>query len=245
MNQLPLSQWIEITATSRMPLYAILSNVGSSQAVKEYYLHDGRNTPVGLYSNTPYDAWVSVAPMIVPLEENSPFLNWVENTEHHDWGWLARSPYPFERIIAHFRGLVQVILPDETVVFFRYWDGCWLSEHLRYMGDGWRDVMPPFAFYRVNGESFCVHISADAEPKISPWWNVPQGVIDFMMQKDSAPLVTSAMKYLKEQRPDIFNIHDETVLKARLHRRLRVTGNPPDMSTLIQYIESEMQCDLD
>lgn len=245
MNPLPLSQWVEITAASNMPLYAILSNVGSSQAVKEYYLHDGSHTPVGLYSNTPYDAWVSVAPMIVPLDENSPFLSWVEYTEHRDWGWLARSPYPFERIIAHFRGLVQVILPDETVVFFRYWDGSWLAEHLRYMGDDWRAVMPPFAFYCVNGESFCVHISADAEPKISPWWKVPQGAIDFMMQKDNTPLLNNVMNHLKEQRPDIFNINDETVLNARLHRQLKTMGSSPDMSAFIQYIENEMQCDID
>ncbi|BEA62396.1 DUF4123 domain-containing protein [Escherichia coli] len=117
---LPLRQWLDITATSNMPLYAILSNVSEAKPVREYYQHDGSQTPTGLYSATPYADWTEAMPMIVRLDENSPFLKWVETTEHKNWGWLARSPMPFERILQHLRGLIKVILPDGKEVFFRY-----------------------------------------------------------------------------------------------------------------------------
>ncbi|WP_071825916.1 DUF4123 domain-containing protein [Phytobacter massiliensis] len=58
-------------------------------------------------------------PVIVSLDEHSPFLNWIEKTEYKDWGWLARSPYDLERILTYLRGLVKVILPDGREVFFR------------------------------------------------------------------------------------------------------------------------------
>ena len=56
---LSLHDWVTITATSGMPLYAVLSNVSDAQAVKNYYITDGSQTPYGLYSQTPYSNWIS------------------------------------------------------------------------------------------------------------------------------------------------------------------------------------------
>ncbi|EAM7548822.1 DUF4123 domain-containing protein [Salmonella enterica] len=238
---LPLRQWLDITATSNMPLYAILSNVSEAKPVREYYQHDGSQTPTGLYSATPYANWTEAMPMIVPLDERSPFLKWVETTEHKDWGWLARSPMPFERILQHMRGLIKVILPDGKEVFFRYWDGKWFAEQLRFMGDDWREVMPPFAFYLVNGEDFTVHITGQGEPKTSPWWRVPQALIDAMMQKDNTPLVEGVMKTLRELRPDIFHACDNAVLASRIRRILGNTTCMPDMNKLIELVSDDIR----
>ncbi|ELJ8249291.1 DUF4123 domain-containing protein [Salmonella enterica] len=238
---LPLRQWLDITATSTMPLYAILSNVSEAKPVREYYLHDGSQTPTGLYSATPYADWTEAMPVIVRLDENSPFLKWVETTEHKNWGWLARSPMPLERILQHMRGLVKVFLPDGNDVFFRYWDGKWLAEQLRFMGDDWREVMPPFAFYLVNGEDFTVHITGQGEPKASPWWRVPQALIDAMMQKDNTPLVEGVMKTLRELRPDIFHTCDNAVLASRIRRRLGNSTCMPDMGKLIELVSDDIR----
>ncbi|MWP62887.1 hypothetical protein GQ593_11110, partial [Gilliamella sp. Pas-s25] len=48
MMDFPLANWRAITATSSMPLYAVLSNVSDAQAVKNYYITDGSQTPYGL-----------------------------------------------------------------------------------------------------------------------------------------------------------------------------------------------------
>ncbi|PXY95109.1 hypothetical protein DKK76_02660, partial [Frischella perrara] len=77
---LSLHDWVTITATSGMPLYAVLSNVSDAQAVKNYYITDGSQTPYGLYSQTPYSNWFSLMPMLVRLEENSPFIQWAAQT---------------------------------------------------------------------------------------------------------------------------------------------------------------------
>ncbi|CAD5737779.1 DUF4123 domain-containing protein [Escherichia coli] len=237
---LSLHQWRDITATTGMPLYAILSGVSDACPIREYYRHDGSHTPVGLYSATPYANWTEIMPVIVPLDEHSPFLKWVESTECKDWGWLARSPYIFERILAYLRGLVKVILPEGKEVFFRYWDGVWFAEHLRYMGDDWRDVMPPFAFYLVNGEDFTVRIHTKGEVKTSPWWRVPQGLIDAMMQKDCTPRVNNALKTLQELKPDIFTLCDETLLAARLRRIFATSVSTPDLGKLLHHLESDI-----
>ncbi|MWP50168.1 MULTISPECIES: hypothetical protein [unclassified Gilliamella] len=55
MLDMPLANWRTITANSSMPLYAVLSNVSDAQAVKNYYIADGSQTPYGLYTGTPYE----------------------------------------------------------------------------------------------------------------------------------------------------------------------------------------------
>ncbi|WP_156566929.1 DUF4123 domain-containing protein [Metakosakonia massiliensis] len=211
-------QWLDITASSNMPLYAVLSKVSDANPLREYYIHDGNDTPVGLYRATPYADWTETMPVIVRLDEHSPFLKWVEETEHKDWGWLARSPYNFEKIVDHLRGLVKVIVPGGQEVFFRYWDGKWFAEHLRYMGDDWREVMPPFAFYWVNSESFIVHIHAQSEVKKSPWWHVPQALIDTMLEKDQQPIVHNILQFLKDEYPEIYFRFDQEMIAAKVHR---------------------------
>ena len=157
MLDMPLSNWRTITATSSMPLYAVLSNVSDAQAVKNYYITDSSQTPYGLYTGTPYEHWFSVMPMLVRLDEHSPFLDWVNNTEYKDWGWLARSHLPFEDICAHLRSLTQAIMPDGETVFFRYWDGEYLSIMLDYFTDSWQDVLLPLPFTGlITNRTWCM-----------------------------------------------------------------------------------------
>lgn len=241
MNPLPLSQWVEITGTSNMQLYAVLANTGNSQAMKEYYLHDGTQTPYGLYSGTPYADWFSVMPMIVPISNGSPFLDWVANTQHKDWGWLARSPFSLETIAEHIRGLTQVIIPTGEQVFFRYWDGEYMAEHLRYFGDRWSEVLPAFPFYWVNGEFFTVHIPATAEAKAFPWWEVPQGLIDSMLQSSTKPLLESALEVLAEEYPDEFLLFNQPTLKRKIERIFGQEDSYRDMDGLLQRILTELR----
>lgn len=236
MTSLPLSQWVDITASSNMPLYAVLNSTGASQAVQEYYIHDGTATPYGLYSGTPYADWFSVMPMIVPLSNNSPFLDWVASTEHTDWGWLARSPFTLDIIAEHLRGLTQVIMPTGETVFFRYWDGEYMAEHVRFMGDKWSEVLPAFPFYWINGEHFTVHISAKAEAQVSPWWQVPQALIDSMLQTNTKPLLESIMQILSEDYPAEFLTFSQPVLKRKIQRVLEQQRSYHDMDGLFEKV---------
>lgn len=239
MNSLPLNQWIDITATSNMPLYAVLNNTGASQAVKEYYRHDGTKTPHGLYLGTPYADWFSVMPMIVLLSDNSRFLNWIASTEHKDWGWLARSPFSQETISDHLKGLTQVIMPTGETVFFRYWDGEYMTEHLRFMGDKWSQVLPAFPFYWMNGEHFTVRIPVKAEAQVSPWWQVPQELIDSILQKNTKPLLGNVLQALRERYPELYWKFDEAILIIKIKRIIAVSE--PKFDRVIDAIVAELK----
>ncbi|MCO6538099.1 MAG: DUF4123 domain-containing protein [Gilliamella sp.] len=216
MLDMPLSNWRTITATSSMPLYAVLSNVSDAQAVKNYYITDGSQTPYGLYTGTPYEHWFSVMPMLVRLEEHSPFLDWVNNTEYKDWGWLARSHLPFEDICAHLRSLTQAIMPDGETVFFRYWDGEYLSIMLDHFADSWQDVLPAFAFYWINHQSHVVHVPFEQTVQTSPWWQVPKGLIDSISKKNQTPLINNIIQLLQHDYPEIYFRFDEDILYKKL-----------------------------
>lgn len=233
MNKITLEQWVEITRESGMPLYAVLTKTGASQAVAEYYRHDGSHTPYGLYARTPYADWFSVMPMIVSLSENSPFLSWVSETEHKDWGWLARSPFTMDLITEHLRGLTQVIMPDGEEVFFRYWDGEYMAEHLRYFGDDWRQILPAFPFYWMNGEYFTVHISAHNEAKAFPWWQVPQALINTILTQKTQPILLNIMQILKDDHPELYGSYSTRVIKTKVAHLLSVHQDAESVLTMV------------
>lgn len=218
MNHLPLNQWIDITATSNMPLYAVLNNTGDSQAMKEYYVHDGSETPYGLYSGTPYESWFSVMPRIVPLSNNSPFLTWIASTQHKDWGWLARSPFPLDVIAGHLRSLTQVIMPTGETVFFRYWDGEYMVEHLRFLGDKWGQILPAFPFYWINGEYFTLQIPLKADVQTSPWWTVEQALMDKLIKSDPRNVAEQLVSQLKQYDPELYQHYPEKNLLIKAQR---------------------------
>lgn len=120
-----LQQWLANSASGHR-LYAVLSNVSDAQPLKHYYQLDGSRVAEGIYHYTAYKDWHEVMPYLVELSVNSPFLAWVNETPATDWGWLAVSEQPRQRILDHLRSLTQVKLPDEKKVFFRYWDGQFL-----------------------------------------------------------------------------------------------------------------------
>ena len=239
MNLMPLNQWISITATSNMPLYAILSNTGESQALKEYYRHDGTETPYGLYSGTPYSDWFQVMPRMVRLSDNSPFLNWITSTDYKDWGWLARSPFPLDVITPHIKGLTQVRMPDGKDVFFRYWDGEYMSEHLKFMGNDWCHVLPVFPFYWMNGEYFTIQIPAQVEPQTSPWWQVPQGLINSILQKNNKPILGNILQIIREDYPELYWQFDEAILNLKIKRAIKVSG--PELNQVINTVLTDLK----
>ncbi|OCG38651.1 hypothetical protein A9G29_10795 [Gilliamella sp. Fer2-1] len=240
MLAMPLSQWRTITATSAMPLYAVLSNVSDAQAVKNYYITDGSQTPYGLYTGTPYEHWFSVMPMLVRLDEHSPFLDWINNTEHKDWGWLARSHLPFADICAHLRSLIQAIMPDGETVFFRYWDGEYLSIMLDYFTDSWQDVLPAFAFYWINHQSHVVHVPVEQAVQTSPWWQVPENLLEQLSATQPKLLVNHILQLLQENYLDIYTAFPYQVLETKIIHLLSLSTKKQNVfDFILQQLDKE------
>ncbi|WP_025122957.1 MULTISPECIES: DUF4123 domain-containing protein [unclassified Serratia (in: enterobacteria)] len=211
MSKKRVQDWVRDTAGT--PLYAILANTNGAEGIKAYYREDGSRTPYGLYANTPYANWFEVMPVMVQLNEGSPFLRWVAETPLRNWGWLARSPLPQAALAAHLAGLTQVIMPSGKAVFFRYWDGRFLPAYLHYFGDGWRTILPAFSDYWVNGEVFTCPVDPTAQAPVSPWWQVPQGMVDSLLDEDPSPLIANLLTWLRENEFELYQAVPEPVLR--------------------------------
>jgi hypothetical protein len=218
MNKNRVQDWVRGTAGT--PLYAILANTNGAEGIKAYYREDGSRTPYGLYANTPYANWFEVMPVMVQLNDGSPFLRWVAETPLRNWGWLARSPLPQATLAAHLAGLTQVILPGGKEVFFRYWDGQYLPGHLDYYGDHWCDILPVFSDYWINDRAFTCPVIPDAPVQAFPWWQVPQGVLDALLDEEVLPLVLNIRQTLQQDYPDVVARWPDAILDKKIRRLL-------------------------
>ncbi|WP_448885243.1 DUF4123 domain-containing protein [Citrobacter telavivensis] len=121
-NVMDIHSWLD-KHSADFHLYALLSGPAISEALSHYYKLDGRNTPEGIWLNTPYRDWHDVMPRLVSLHKDSPFIDWVSEQTGQSWGWLALVSCTQEHLIQKLRRLTKVKLPDTKEVFFRYWDG--------------------------------------------------------------------------------------------------------------------------
>lgn len=240
MTQIALNDWCSITAQSGMPLYAVLSNVSDAETIKNYYLTDGSQTPFGLYTGTPYSNWQAVMPMLVQLNEHSNFLDWIHQTKYNDWGWLARSHLPLTKICAHLRSLTQVVLPDGETVFFRYWDGVYLTHQIRFMAENWANILPAFAFYWINRESFTVYVPIERIPKVSPWWQVPQELLDHLSETNPELLVNDVLQLLQENFYNIYASYPYPILKSKIIHLLSLSQkNKSTFDFILKQLQQE------
>lgn len=212
-QQIALRQWL--TETTGSTLYAVIASTGDSDALGEYYRLDGSRTPLGLYAETPYADWFPVMPRLVQIAPDSPFLEWVQQTTHRDWGWLARSPAALNSLLAHLRGLTQIVLPNGKAVFFRYWDGRYFPAHLRFMGSDWGQILPVFSDYWINGETFACGVNPEAQAPEFPWWHIPQALLDSMLDDDPTPLINNLLRWLQENEGDLYRSLPEAQLRQK------------------------------
>lgn len=238
-TDVPAPSWIKNTNAHGSRLYAILASTNDAAGLKAYYALDGKNTPQGLYAGTPYARWYPVMPMLVELSPYSPFLTWVNDNATPAWGWLARSPLPKSVIAKHLAGLTQVLMPSGQTVFFRYWDGRFFGLHIKYLGDKWRTVLPAFSDYWVDGQVFTCSTEYDTEIPTSPWWHVPQALLDKMASNNPTPQINNLMQKLRENYPLIYSQWAEPVLRQRL--RTLLTPERRLKPNLLQRIITELE----
>lgn len=133
-NTITIDFWIKQFSVEHR-LYALLSGPAISKALSHYYQLDGRESPEGIWLNTPYRDWHEVMPRLVMIHKDSPFLDWVSKQTEQSWGWLALAPCSQGYLIQKLKILTKVKLPDNKEVFFRYWDGKYLFRILEVSDD--------------------------------------------------------------------------------------------------------------
>lgn len=107
-------------------------------------------------------------------------------------------------------------MPDGEAVFFRYWDGEYLSIMLDYFADSWQDVLPAFAFYWINHQSHVVHVPLEQAVQTSPWWQVPQKLLEQLSATKPELLVNHILQLLQENYLDIYTAFPHQVLETKI-----------------------------
>lgn len=203
-NSTRVQQWLHSSLSSRDTLWAVLARTNGATGLKAWYELDGSATPVGLYRGTQYEQWHAVQPLLVKVGRYSPFLQWVEKTDSLSWGWLAVSPLNEKTITDHLRALTQIFLPDGNTAFFRYWDGRFLLTHISWSLKEWQKVLPVFSSYWINGVTVNTVVNTDIPVRHSPWWKVPEGLIDYLNNEHSPAAVANVVQWLKETHPSLY-----------------------------------------
>lgn len=203
-NSMCIQQWLNSSWAPGSSLWAIVTRTNGAPGLKAWYELDGSATPAGLYRGTAYEQWHAVQPLLIKVGRYSPFLQWVEKTDSSLWGWLAISHLNEKTITDHLRALTQIILPDGKTVFFRYWDGRFLLTHISWSLKEWQKVLPVFSSYWINGTTVDTEVNSDIPVRHSPWWKIPQGLIDLLNNQHSPAAVANVVQWLKEINPSLY-----------------------------------------
>nr|WP_301952956.1 DUF4123 domain-containing protein [Aeromonas hydrophila] len=199
------------------PLYALLAAASDAEPLQHYYQLDGRDTPRGLYLGTPYHDWLSVMPYLVMLDKDSPFIDWAETTDAHDWGWLVASDQSIDSLYAHLQGLTQIWHQGEAV-FFRYWDGVYLRRILVQLGEDFTALLPGVNGIWVGGDGFEWAASEAAAPRAFPWWELPPAIAATLARQDPAPLINNLMQQLADHNGQLYWAFPEANLRCKVAR---------------------------
>lgn len=219
-------------------LYVVLGNASDAKPLAVWQTSAAGELPQAIWAGTAYAGWGEVMPYVGSVEPDSAFLDWIATTDAPDWGWLAVSSSPLEVVVAHLQSLTKILLPDARSVFLRFWDGAQFLPLVQHLGDEMGAVLPVFQRYLINGQSLSVAAQSVAAAKASPWWRVPESLLEHLAAQSSQTLIDNLLQWLEEQRPDLYGAFTPTTLQHKVAYFARDTQISPE--ALAGYLASEL-----
>ncbi|MGN4935939.1 DUF4123 domain-containing protein [Aeromonas rivipollensis] len=210
-----LPEWIG--AHSSSSLYAVLAGASDAAPLQHYYQLDGRHTPRGLYLGTAYADWHPVMPYLVALDKGSAFLEWASSTSARDWGFLLSTEQLADTLYAHLQGLTQIWHQGEAV-FFRYWDGVYMSAIVSQLGDGMTTLLPQLDAMWCQGNAFSWEPSEPCAVRPFPWWELPPAIAAVLAGQDTGPLINNLMQQLADENGQLYWSFPEANLRCKVAR---------------------------
>ncbi|WP_202369945.1 DUF4123 domain-containing protein [Pseudomonas sp. MWU318] len=212
-------------------LFAIFSNASDARPPLV--------TPSPIWAETIYAEWDAVMPFVGIVAADSEFLDWVASTESRDWGWLAVSSASLEVVVEHFRSLTQVLMPDGTAVFFRFWDGRFLLPILQSDEVQSAQLMPVISRGLINGQAVDIGGRAQVSGRVFPWWKVPDSVVT---SAGSAARIGNALQWLSEEHPALYEAFPQAVLRCKVRQFFQVSASEESSpSVLLAYLQDEAE----
>jgi hypothetical protein len=238
MNKLIPQHWLQ-----RQPLmadeqlFAVLSSTSDGEPFKVWSGSTTAQAPSPIWADTIYAEWETVMPFVGIVAVDSEFLDWVATTESVDWGWLAVSSASLEAVVEHFRSLTQVLMPDGKAVFFRFWDGRFLSPILQSEAVSAAQLLPVISRGLINGQAIDIGGAAPVGGRVFPWWTVPDSVL---AAGGVDVQVGNAVQWLSEEHPALFEAFPDAVLRCKVRQFFQVSASEDSsQSALLAFLLAE------
>ena len=222
-------------------LFAVFGNASSAEPFKAWQESSPIHGPSPIWAGTAYAEWEPVMPYVGIVPVGGEFLDWVATTKSRDWGWLAVSSSTQDVLVEHLRSLTQVLLPNGIPVFFRFWDGRYLLPILQSEEVNAAQLMPVIGRCLINGQALEIGGDALKTSRIFPWWEVPATLLNNLAEQSNTTRVNNLLKWLSEDRPDLFEAFSESVLRHKVAIFLESSDlTPAPKSTLVDYLLAEL-----
>jgi hypothetical protein len=222
-------------------LFAVFSSASAAEPFKAWQRSVSAQAPSQIWADTTYAEWEPVMPYVGIVAAGSEFLQWIANTESRDWGWLAVSSAPQEVLVEHLRSLTQVLLPNGNAVFFRFWDGRYLLPILRSAEVDATHLLPVIGRCLINGQSVEIGGNALKASRVFPWWEVSESLLKDLAEESETTRINNLVKWLSEERPDLFEAFSESVLRHKVAIFLETPDLPQAPKTvLVDYLMAEL-----
>ncbi|RON15309.1 DUF4123 domain-containing protein [Pseudomonas frederiksbergensis] len=222
-------------------LFAIFSSASAAEPFKAWKRSITAQAPSPIWADTAYAEWEAVMPYVGIVAADSEFLEWVATTEARDWGWLAVSSASQEVLVEHLRSLTQVLLSSGNAVFFRFWDGRYLLSILQSADVNATQLMPVIDRCLINGQALDIGGSALKAAREFPWWDVSESLLKHLSTESATTRINNLMKWLSEDRPDLYEAFSERVLRHKVAIFLQAPDLPQaPKSALVDYLISEL-----
>ena len=222
-------------------LFAIFSSASAAGPFKAWQRSIIAQAPSPIWADTAYAEWEAVMPYVGIVAAGSEFLDWVATTESWDWGWLAVSSATSEVLVEHFRSLTQALLPNGDKVFFRFWDGRYVLPILQFAEINAAQLIPVIERCLINGQALEIGGSALKTSRVLPWWEVSDSLLKHLATESATTRINNLLKWLSEDRPDLYEAFSERVLRHKVAIFLQVPDLPQaPKSALVDYLISEL-----
>jgi hypothetical protein len=222
-------------------LFAIFSSASAAEPFKTWQRSITAKAPSPIWADTAYAEWEPVMPYVGIVLPGSQFLDWVATTESRDWGWLAVSSAPQEVLVDHLRSLTQALLPNGNAVFFRFWDGRYLLPILQSAEVDTVQLMPVIGRCLINGQELEIGGNALKTSRVFPWWEVSGSLLEQLGTEAVVTRVNNLLKWLSEDRPDLYEAFSESVLRRKVAIFLEASDLPEaPIAELLAYLMAEL-----
>ena len=214
-----LDIFIQETASSECRIDTLLCANVSARLHESFYNSTNDIQYNALFTNTSYESLIQKSPLFFEIEKRNPFWGELKSSNER-WGLFSLGCPDVEQGLAHWRSLLNALLPDDTITHFRFYSSnvllqminastpqetAWLLGPYAYLiipvpfslETSWALVSNP-DLERLS----MVELAMEYEPRQEIWWQVSQKHLDAFQQVLETIYRRNLLVWLWEEQSD-------------------------------------------